>query len=71
MKQVLLYQGTLISIEKVNEIDDKLDNIVEQLYDQPQIRLRELLLYINPKEIQEIWKVNFIAASTSKPHYVG
>ena len=71
MKQALLYQGILVSIEQVNEFDEELNSIVEHIYDRPQIRLRELLLGIDCKEIQEIWEVNYIAASsTSKPHYV-
>ncbi len=39
MKQALLYQGTLISIEQVNKSDDKPNSIVEHIYDRPQIRL--------------------------------
>ena len=71
MKQALLYQGSLISIEQINEINDEFDSIVEHVYDRLQIRLRELLSDIDYKEIQEIWEVSYIAASsTSKPHYV-
>ena len=71
MKQALLYQGSLISINQINEINDKIDSIVERIYDRPQIKLRELLLGIDHKEIQEIWEVSYIVtSSTSKPHYV-
>ena len=71
MKQALLYQGTLVSIEQVNESDNEPNSIIEYTYDRPQIRLQELLLGINHKEIQEIWKVNYIVtSSTSKSHYV-
>ncbi|CAG8751482.1 13001_t:CDS:2, partial [Rhizophagus irregularis] len=71
MKQALLYQGTLVPIEQINESDEELGNIIEHIYDRPQIRLRELLIDIDEKEIQEIWEVNYIAASSStKPHYV-
>jgi len=71
MKQALLYQGSLISIDQINETNDEIDSIVERIYDRPQIKLRELLLGIDHKEIQEIWEVSYIAASsTSKPHYV-
>lgn len=71
MKQALLYQGTLVPIKQVNESDEELGNIVEHIYDRPQIRLRELLIDIDEKEIQEIWELNYIAASSStKPHYV-
>src|ERR1043165_9979961 len=71
MKQALLYQGSLISIDQINEINDEIDSIVERIYDRLQIKLRELLLDIDHKKIQEIWEVSYIAASsTSKPHYV-
>ena len=39
MKQILLYQGTLISIEQVNESDDESNSIVEHIYDRLQIKL--------------------------------
>ena len=71
MKQALLYQESLISIDQINEINDEIDSIVERIYDRLQIKLRELLLDIDHKKIQEIWEVSYIAASsTSKPHYV-
>ena len=71
MKQALLYQGILVSIEQVNESYDEPNSIVEHIYDRPQIRLQELLLGIDHKEIQEIWEVDYIVpSSTSKPHYV-
>src|SRR6266498_6142104 len=71
MKQALLYQGTLVSIEQVNESDNEPNSIIEHTYDRLQIRLQELLLGINHKEIQEIWEVNYIVtSSTSKSHYV-
>jgi hypothetical protein len=71
MKQALLYQGSLISIEQINETNDEIDGIVEHIYDRPQIKLQELLSDIDHKEIQEIWEVSYIAASsTSKSHYV-
>jgi len=73
MKQALLYQGILISIEQVNESEDEHNGIgiIEHEYDRPQIKLRELLLDIDQREVQEMWEVNYIAAtSTSKPHYV-
>jgi len=47
------------------------NSIIEHTYDRLQIRLQELLLGINHKEIQEIWEVNYIVtSSTSKSHYV-
>ncbi len=69
MKQALLYQGTLISIEQVNESDNEPNSIIEHIYDRPHIRLQELLLGIDHKEIQEIWEVNYIVTSSkSKLH---
>ncbi len=40
MKQILLYQGTLISIEQVNESDDEPNSIIEHIYDRLQIKLQ-------------------------------
>ncbi|CAB5203023.1 unnamed protein product [Rhizophagus irregularis] len=71
MKQALLYQGTLITIDQISEPDIPKD-IVEHMYDIPQIRLQELLLNIDNNEIQEIWEVHYITitSSTAKLHYV-
>ncbi|CAB4416816.1 unnamed protein product [Rhizophagus irregularis] len=55
MKQSLLYQGILISIDQVKESDnEKSNDIIERIYDKPQIRLQDLLSDINSDEIQEI-----------------
>src|SRR6266542_2619660 len=51
MKQALLYQGTLVFIKQVNESDNKPNSIIEHTYDRLQIRLQELLLGIDHKEI--------------------
>ncbi|EXX73909.1 hypothetical protein GLOIN_2v1475381 [Rhizophagus irregularis DAOM 181602=DAOM 197198] len=71
MKQALLYQGTLITIDQISEPDIPKD-IVEHIYDIPQIRLQELLSNIDNNEIQEIWEVHYITMTslTAKPHYV-
>ncbi|CAB4429007.1 unnamed protein product [Rhizophagus irregularis] len=73
MKQSLLYQGILISIDQVKESDNEQSNdIIERIYDKPQIRLQDLLSDINSDEIQEIWEIYYITvtSSTSTPHYV-
>ncbi len=73
MKQALLYQGILITINQVKESDNKPNDIIEHIYDKPQIRLQDLLLNIDNNEIQELWKVNYITAKSSTPstpHYV-
>ncbi|EXX62609.1 hypothetical protein RirG_160130 [Rhizophagus irregularis DAOM 197198w] len=80
MKQALLYQGTLITIDqyanpidlKVNEPENNPSDIVEYMYDMPQIRLQDLLSNLDNTEIQEIWEVSYITitSSTAKPHYV-
>ncbi len=67
----MLYQETLISIEQVNESNDKPNSIVKHIYDRPQIKLQQLLLGIDHKEIQEIWEINYIVISSiSKPYYI-
>ncbi|CAB4387369.1 unnamed protein product [Rhizophagus irregularis] len=73
MKQSLLYQGILISIDQVKESDNEQSNgIIEHIYDKPQIRLQDLLSDINSDEIQEIWEIYYITvtSSTSTLHYV-
>ncbi|GBC43719.2 hypothetical protein GLOIN_2v1475381 [Rhizophagus irregularis DAOM 181602=DAOM 197198] len=72
MKQALLYQGTLITIDQVNEPENNPSDIVEYMYDMPQIRLQDLLSNLDNTEIQEIWEVSYITitSSTAKPHYV-
>ncbi|CAG8553558.1 6768_t:CDS:2, partial [Rhizophagus irregularis] len=72
MKQALLYQETLITIDQVNEPDNNPSDIVEYMYDMPQIRLQDLLSNLDNTEIQEIWEVSYITitSSTAKPHYV-
>ncbi|PKY28777.1 hypothetical protein RhiirB3_391314 [Rhizophagus irregularis] len=73
MKQSLLYQRILISIDQVKESDNEQSNdIIERIYDKPQIRLQDLLSDINSDEIQEIWEIYYITitSSTSTPHYV-
>ncbi|CAB4425288.1 unnamed protein product [Rhizophagus irregularis] len=73
MKQSLLYQGILISIDQVKESDNEQSNdIIERIYDKLQIRLQDLLSDINSDEIQEIWEIYYITvtSSTSTPHYV-
>ncbi|RIB11018.1 hypothetical protein C2G38_2043022 [Gigaspora rosea] len=69
MKQALLYQGLLITIDQVKKPENDFDNTVEHMYDMPQVRLQELLSNIDSNEVQEIWEINHIAASP-KPHYV-
>ncbi|GET50254.1 protein FAR1-RELATED SEQUENCE 5-like [Rhizophagus irregularis DAOM 181602=DAOM 197198] len=73
MKQSLLYQGILISIDQVKESDNEQSNdIIERIYDKPQIRLQDLLSDINSDKIQEIWEIYYITvtSSTSTPNYV-
>ncbi|CAB4421546.1 unnamed protein product [Rhizophagus irregularis] len=73
MKQSLLYQGILISIDQVKESDNEQSNdIIECIYDKSQIRLQDLLSDINSDEIQEIWEIYYITvtSSTSTSHYV-
>ncbi|CAG8821606.1 28801_t:CDS:2 [Gigaspora margarita] len=69
IKQALLYQGLLITIDQVKELKNDFDNAVKHIYDMPQVRLQELLSNIDSNEVQEIWKINHIAVSP-KPHYV-
>jgi len=54
MKQALLYQGILITINQVKEPDNEPNDIIESMYDKPQILLQDLLLDIDDNEIQEI-----------------
>ncbi|CAG8733730.1 20411_t:CDS:2 [Rhizophagus irregularis] len=57
----------------VKESDNEQSNdIIERIYDKPQIRLQDLLSDINSDEIQEIWEIYYITvtSSTSTPHYV-
>src|ERR1044072_1780792 len=73
MKQALLYQGILITINQVKESDNEPNDIIESMYDKPQILLQDLLLDIDDNEIQEIWEVNYIttkSSTSSTPHYV-
>jgi hypothetical protein len=72
MKQSLLYQGTLILINQVEESNNESNGIIEHKYDKPQIRLQDLLSDMNSNEIQEIWEVYYITVtfSTSIPHYI-
>jgi len=59
-----------ISIQ-VKETNFEFGGIIEHEYDIPQIRLQEFLLDIHCNEIQELWEVTYImATSISKPHYV-
>jgi hypothetical protein len=55
----------------MNEPDSPSD-ITEDMYDVPQIKLRELLSNIDKNEIQELWEVHYITitSSTARPHYV-
>ncbi|CAB4407071.1 unnamed protein product [Rhizophagus irregularis] len=73
MKQSLLYQEILISIDQVKESDNEQSNdIIERIYNKSQIRLQNLLSDINSDKIQEIWEIYYITvtSSTSTPHYV-
>ncbi|CAB5204672.1 unnamed protein product [Rhizophagus irregularis] len=50
---------------------DLFDDIIEHLYDTLQIRIQELLSDIPNNEIEELWKVSYIAVTLeSKSHYV-
>ncbi|CAG8695017.1 15141_t:CDS:2 [Gigaspora margarita] len=69
IKQTLLYQVTLITIDQVKKWDINYNNIIEQLYDAPQIHLAKLITDIPFDTIKELWKVSYIAFA-SKPHYV-
>ncbi|CAB4400644.1 unnamed protein product [Rhizophagus irregularis] len=73
MKQALLYQGMMISINQAKESNNAPDGIIEQLYDVPQIRLKESLFGILSDDIQELWEVSSIVPASDKPfrpHYV-
>ncbi|CAB4393127.1 unnamed protein product [Rhizophagus irregularis] len=63
MKQALLYQGILITIDQVNEPDNNPSDIVEYMYDMLQIKLQDLLSNLDNTEIQEIWEPYSIWAS--------
>ncbi|PKY44932.1 hypothetical protein RhiirA4_459383 [Rhizophagus irregularis] len=58
MKQSLLYQEILISIDQVKESDNEQSN--------------DIIEHINSDEIQEIWEIYYITvtSSTSTSHYV-
>ncbi|PKC56602.1 hypothetical protein RhiirA1_473761, partial [Rhizophagus irregularis] len=73
MKQALLYQEMMISINQAKESNNAPDGIIEQLYDVPQIRLKELLSGILSDDIQELMEVSSIVPASDKPfrpHYV-
>ncbi|CAB4387706.1 unnamed protein product [Rhizophagus irregularis] len=53
------------------EESDLSDDIIEHLYNTPQICIQEFLSDILNNEIEELWKVFYIAAiPVSKPYYV-
>ncbi len=54
MKQALLYQEILITINQIKESNNELNNIIEHIYDKSQIRLQDLLLNIDNNKIQEL-----------------
>ncbi|RIB21896.1 hypothetical protein C2G38_2140449 [Gigaspora rosea] len=56
MKQALLYQATLITIDQVKEWDINYNDIIERLYDAPQICLAELMTDILFDAIKELWE---------------
>ncbi|GBC53877.1 protein FAR1-RELATED SEQUENCE 5-like [Rhizophagus irregularis DAOM 181602=DAOM 197198] len=61
------------NVLKTKESNNASDGIIEQLYDVPQIRLKELLSGILSDNIQELWKVSSIVPASDKPfrpHYV-
>ncbi|CAG8801922.1 14562_t:CDS:2 [Cetraspora pellucida] len=62
----------MITIDQIKEFDVESTDLVEHIYNTPQIRLHDLLSDINNDEIQEIWEVYYIATmlSTSKLHYI-
>ena len=70
MNQSLLYQANLILIDQVEDNEGNFNDILEHLYDIPQIRLRDLLNGISYGDITELWEVSYIASKTSKSHYV-
>ncbi|GBC02622.1 hypothetical protein RclHR1_04710010 [Rhizophagus clarus] len=73
MKQFLLYQATLIEIDQVTESNLIFNGIIEHEYDMPQIQLHEFLLDIPANDLQELWKIFYIAitsTSSTKPYYV-
>ena len=70
MNQSLLYQASLISIDKVEDAESNVNGILEHLYDIPQIRLRDLLNGISYSDITELWIVSYIGSKTAKSHYV-
>ena len=47
-----------------------INNTIDQCYDIPQIRLRDLLDSIPHNNIQELWEVSYIASKSSTPHFV-
>jgi len=54
MKQALLYQEILITINQIKESNNELNNIIEHIYDKSQIKLQDLLLNIDNNKIQEL-----------------
>ncbi|CAG8656082.1 13467_t:CDS:2, partial [Racocetra fulgida] len=54
MNQALLYQATLVSIDQVKECDVNNSDIIERLYDTPQIRLLELMTDIPSNALKEL-----------------
>ncbi|CAG8748411.1 15992_t:CDS:2, partial [Cetraspora pellucida] len=55
--------------KEVKEWDVNYNDIIEQLYDTPQIHLAELMIDIPYDAIKELWEVSYIA-SDSMPHYI-
>ncbi|CAG8598835.1 4783_t:CDS:2, partial [Cetraspora pellucida] len=69
MKQALLYQEILISVDQIKELDANYNNIIERLNDVPQIHLAELMIDIPYNTIKELWEVLYIGFAL-KPNYV-
>ncbi|CAG8665380.1 16254_t:CDS:2, partial [Cetraspora pellucida] len=69
IKQALLYQEILISVDQVKELDANYNDIIERLDDVPQIHLAELMIDIPYDAIKELWEVSYIGFA-SKPNYV-
>ncbi len=54
MKQALLYQGILITINQVKESNNEPNDIIECIYNKSQIKLQDFLLNIDNNKIQEL-----------------
>ncbi|PKK66356.1 hypothetical protein RhiirC2_852930 [Rhizophagus irregularis] len=66
------YYGSNLSVRlsstyNTKESNNAPDGIIEQLYNVPQIRLKELLSGILSDDIQELWEVSSIVPASDKP----